>query len=481
MSFNIFKSLKNTRKDTPERSDSHPASHCSNGGSIASKSDKPMQKNSSEELVSGSNMRNNLNKEGVIKIRPRIEQAGFYGLLGHIAKKLSEGTEAHCEAILMTLMTLISISIPKYKKFVPFGANVTEHRINVLILAPTGGGKGVSDAQVDALINTAIELIPNYVSNPLYANTSSGGLSSGEGLSHHLRDSETPLNDDKRLVIVEAEFQSVLSKCNGKDSILSATIRKLFDGKSLTSMTKSDPYTCSNPHVGIVGHITQTELCKELSDSSIANGFANRFPIYCVFPKKGIPFPKVTPTECLADLGAQLNEVLLWANSSEKEMEFDDSYKELYTNVYDDLKSLGPTDSIEQKLMTRASHYATMYAMMFAIFDKTNIISSKHLTASLAWIDYWHESVQYIFNTELEALIAQENEQLADIVLTKIRELCDKSDTRTTFKTPLNHAMGKTCTGKELSHSLRILQERPKPPIKVLRGKHNKHTITLIE
>ncbi|WP_146531809.1 DUF3987 domain-containing protein [Vibrio cyclitrophicus] len=422
-------------------------------------------------------------EESIVKIRPYLPPEGRYGILSQIATALSRGTEAHFEAIVMTLMSILSISIPRDRKVTPFGAGVTEHRLNLVMLARTGEGKGLSDDQVSALIDTANKLAGNNDSCgfPLYAPITSGGLASGEGLSNHLRDTNTPEDDDKRLVMIEAEFQSVLSKCNAKDSILSATIRKLFDGKTLTSMTKSDPYTCTDPHVAIVGHITPKEFSKELSNSSVTNGFANRFPIYRLFGKEGEAFPHTTKQVVLDELAEQLNEILYWANSDNEQLEFTECYKERYKAEYKTLRSLGPNDSVEQSLMTRASHYATMYAMMFAICDKTNQVNENHLNAALAWIEYWHSSVRYTFNTEREAHVAERKEQMADIVLAAIKTLCEQGKSNQITRTPLKNYLGRAWNSKLISESLITLQERPIPAIKVTRGQHNKHTIILLE
>ncbi|MGR5502118.1 DUF3987 domain-containing protein [Vibrio sp. DNB22_10_4] len=440
-----------------------------------SKNDEEKKGNKDEN--NSSNSKSKPIDESVIKIRPKLPDKGMYGLLHRIASCLSLGTEAHYEAIFASLMSIVSISIPKSKKTMPYAASETKPRLNVLLIAKTGGGKGVSDSQTMSLIKAAeaqSEHDHNQIAPILF-----GGLASGEGIANALRDSETPELDDKRLVIIEAEFQSVLSKCNVRDSILSSTIRKLYDGESLSSLTKSDPYTCSNPHVGIIGHITPAEFCAELSNKAIANGFANRFPIYCLFKKKGVPFPKVTNKEELNFLAQELNSVLAWANSDEGQLEYSEDYKKRYEEVYEALCNLGPDDSVEQSLMARASHYATMYAMMFAIFDKSNLVTVKHLEAALAWISYWHSSVQYTFNTESAAKLAIEKEKFANLVLDKIKELCKKNNTNCIQKTPLNLALGRNSNSAMLSDALKNLQERPEPPITVTKGKHNKHVITL--
>ncbi|WP_394496288.1 hypothetical protein [Shewanella sp. ENK2] len=196
-------------------------------------------------------------------------------------------------------------------------------------------------------------------------------MSTGEGIAFELRDesidnkgNKDKGQKDKRLVIVEPEFANTLVKCNARNSILSGTIRKLFDGDQLEPLTKTDRTSCKEPHVGIVGHITPRELVLRLDDVSISNGFANRFPIFCGMAQELHPFPEVPCHEKMTELAKKLNDVLDWANEEERTLIVSNCYKELWINKYEYLKKLGAKDSIEQSLLTRAPHYTTMYAML---------------------------------------------------------------------------------------------------------------------
>jgi Protein of unknown function (DUF3987) len=126
----------------------------------------------------------------------------------------------------------------------------------------------------------------------------STGLSSGEGLIWTLRDptGQDPGAVDKRLLVVEPEFASVLKAASREISTLSPTLRSAWDGRPLAVLTRTAPARATNAHVSIIGHITQTELRRYASAIEIANGLLNRFLLLGVsrvrlLPEGGDPHP----------------------------------------------------------------------------------------------------------------------------------------------------------------------------------------------
>jgi len=428
--------------------------------------------------------------EELVVVPPKLREEGLIGLLGRIAKDLANGTEASEEFIAGYLKVRLSASIPRGYLSLPFGAFTTEPRINALFVLPSGEGKGLAERQTNPLIELAIKLLEDPVSQhselPIYSRVYNGGLSTGEGIAYELRDdSVSPKGEvqegvkDKRLCVVEPEFASVFSKCNMSTSILSGTIRKLFDGDSLEPMTKSERTSCKKPHVHIVGHITPTELLAKLDSVSISNGFANRFPIFSGIQQVHQPIPEVIDKCLLEGYANELNDVLSWCHEEARSLTMSDCYKELWIEKYSDLKQIGAKGSIEQSLMARAPHYAVIYAILFAAFDKSQTVTSQHLRSSLAWIDYWHESVRYIFNTEADAHRAAQRDAQAYTVLSTIKRLIAENDGQPITRTPLKTALGKKFTSKQLTEVLKFLQELPKAPIVVSKHKHNKQVIAL--
>jgi hypothetical protein len=66
---------------------------------------------------------------------------------------------------------------------------------------------------------------------------------------------------------------------------------------------------------------------------------------------------------------------------------------ELYPQITRDL------DGKAGSLMARSEVYARMLAMVFCLMDRRSEIEPCDLRAALAWVEYWHQSITYIFLT----------------------------------------------------------------------------------
>ncbi|MEZ8159104.1 DUF3987 domain-containing protein, partial [Vibrio splendidus] len=432
-----------------------------------------------------------LNTNEIVSVPPKLRSEGLRGVLGELAYDLADGTEASIEFIASYIKLRIASSIPRGYFTMPYGAFTTEIRINAIYTLYSGGGKGLAEKQSNALFKIANELLGNdqiseHSGLPLHSRVHTGGLSTGEGIAYELRDEavtekgEVQLGiEDKRLCVIESEFVNLLSMCHRSGSILSGTIRKLFDGDSIEPMTKTSRTCCKDPHVHIGAHITPDELLAKLDSVSISNGFANRFPIFSGIQPVYQPIPKVIDNNLLIEHGKKINSILAWCHKDRKAVTMSECYEQLWNDKYSDLKQIGARGSIEQSLMSRAPHYASMYAMLFAAMDKTTIVTSQHLISALAWIDYWHESVRYIFNTEAAAYKAEQQNLKAIEVLNTIKDLISDNNGQPITRTPLKQALGKKYTSKQLTEILKFLQELPKAPIEVTKHQHNKQVISL--
>ena len=90
-------------------------------------------------------------------------------------------------------------------------------------------------------------------------------------------DGHDPGTPDKRLLVVEPEFASLLkahpanSRHCHRPFALRGTVRPL------AVLTRTAPARATDAHVAIIGHITDTELRRYASAIEIANGLLNRF------------------------------------------------------------------------------------------------------------------------------------------------------------------------------------------------------------
>src|SRR4030095_1800802 len=171
-----------------------------------------------------------------------------------------------------------------------FVAEADRHFTNLfvaIVRPPSKGGKGSSWAQIRRLFEA--------IDGDWATDHVSSGLSSGEGLIHAVRDPisqriktkdkgkprfEDTVTDpgvsDKRLLVVEPEFASVLRALGRDGNTLSGTIRQAWDTGKLGTLVKNAPAKATGAHISIIAHITRGETQRYLTRTETGNGFANR-------------------------------------------------------------------------------------------------------------------------------------------------------------------------------------------------------------
>jgi Bifunctional DNA primase/polymerase, N-terminal/Primase C terminal 1 (PriCT-1) len=219
---------------------------------------------------------------------PPIDSCAYCGLAGEIVQAIGPHTERDPAALLVQILVAFGVLVGRTAYYPVEG---DRHYSNLYLLLNGGtskGRKGTSWGRVHSIFGRVPQW-PRVVS----------GLSSGEGLKWQVRDPGTKtvkgeeVTDegvhDKRLLVLEPEFGSVLRVVARKGNTLSATVRSGWDTGYLSALTKHDHITATGTHISIIGHITVDELRAELTQTDTANGFANRFLFLCVRRSKCLP------------------------------------------------------------------------------------------------------------------------------------------------------------------------------------------------
>ena len=118
---------------------------------------------------------------------------------------------------------------------------------------------------------------------------------------------------DRRLLVVQPEFASVLRIMQRDGNTLSPLLRQAWDGGTLRTLTKNDPLKASGAHITVIGHITKDELLRYLGDTEMFNGFANRLSFACVRRSQFLPEGGSVPQAELNSLIERLHSVMTWA------------------------------------------------------------------------------------------------------------------------------------------------------------------------
>lgn len=332
----------------------------------------------------------------------------LYGVAGDIVRVIEPHSEADPVALLVQLLVAFGNAVGRRAHF---RVEADRHYTNlfaVLIGQTSKGRKGTSLGQARNLLQ--------QVDADWDGNCVQSGLSSGEGLIFAVRDAVYRLGrqsrkgtinsndgnialadagvEDKRLLVVEPEFAQCLKVMSREGNILSTVIRQAWDSGELRTLTKNSPTKATGAHISLIGHVTEDELRRYLSETEQANGFGNRFLWVCSRRSKFLPEGGQVPEVELAPLVKRLGLAVEFAHG-QREMERSDQAKELWRSNY---KSLSEGKSgLLGALCGRGEAQVTRLSMIYALLDRSGTVKCKHLQAALALWDYVEESVRHTF------------------------------------------------------------------------------------
>jgi Protein of unknown function (DUF3987) len=200
---------------------------------------------------------------------------------------------------------------------------------------------------------------------------------------------------DKRLLLDEREFFGALAVLKREGSILSRVIRDAWDcAELLRTLTKHSPTRATRALISIVGHITVEELRQALDQTSMANGYANRFLFACVKRSKLLPHGGETAEETIGILGARTVEALAAARAIDR-VTMTEAARRHWIDVYAALAQSAP--GLLGAITDRAEAQTTRLALVYALLDRACQIDIPHIEAALALWRYCEASARFIF------------------------------------------------------------------------------------
>jgi hypothetical protein len=353
---------------------------------------------------------------------PVLDDAALYGLSGDVVRAIEPSTEADPVAILGQFHVYFGNVIGRSPYF---EVEATEHHTNLfanLVGQTAKGRKGTSESWVRRLFKA--------VDRDWSAGRIQNGLSSGEGLIWAVRDPIEKIEpvkdkgvikgyqqvvvdpgiDDKRLLVQESEFASILKVTRRDGNTLSTVVRDAWDSGVLRAMTKNTPARATGAHISIAGHITKEELLRCMNDVEGFNGFANRFLWLCV--KRSKLLPEGGQPVDLAPYVERLSGAVKFATTAGR-MARDEGATRLWAKVYEELAT--PHDGLFGAVTSRAEAQVLRLSMLYALLDASVVIRSEHLRAAKALWRYAEDSARYIFG-------GSTGDPLADKVLSIVRD-----------------------------------------------------------
>jgi hypothetical protein len=375
-----------------------------------------------------------------------LGEAAYYGLAGDIVKTIDPHTEADPVAILCQTLVAFGSVIGRRAHFV---AEADRHYTNsniVLVGNTSKGRKGTSIGQVRRLMMTTDE---DWAGRCI-----SGGMSSGEGLIWAVRDEiekydskkgENVIVDegvtDKRLLVIESEFASVLKVASREGNTLSAVIRQAWDDGNLSSMTKNSPARATGAHISAIGHITKDELRRYLEATETANGFANRFLWLCVRRSKLLPEGGELDKVDFGPIQRRLATAIKHGSEVDV-MKRDEAARALWIEKYGELSEGKP--GMFGAVTGRAEAQVMRLACLYALLDCSATIRRPHLEAALELWRYAEDSARFIFGDAM-------GDPTADAILGALREAGEVGMTRTQISEVLKRHATRAAIGTALT------------------------------
>jgi hypothetical protein len=346
---------------------------------------------------------------------PKLSDAVFFGLAGELVKVIAPHTESDNAALLVQFLSGFGNLIGRGAHF-RVGADAHYTKLNAVVVGATAAGrKGLSWGEVQRVLVRVDESFKCCIH---------GGLSSGEGLIHTVRDAQfkkTPVREkgrivdyqdemydegtsEKRAFVVESEFARVLKVSQREGNTLSQVIRDAWDKDFLQIKTKQ-AVAASNAHITIIGHITKEELLRTLADSDLTNGFANRFVWVCSRRSKYLPSGGNLSDLDINVLVTKIRRAVEFAKTAgeiKRDAEADALWCEVYRKLSDGHAGLLGS------VTSRATAQVLRIACLYSLLDCSKVIRLDHLTAALALWRYCEDSARYIFGAQTGNKIADE-------------------------------------------------------------------------
>lgn len=385
---------------------------------------------------------------------PELNPAALYGLPGDVVREIAPHSEADPAAILGQFLTAAGNALGRQAHYLVEGDRHPPNLFTVLVGESGKGRKGTSWGRVRQVMAVADA---TWTDQRIVS-----GLASGEGVIWAVRDAIVgtekqgrgaeaqrievevdPGIRDKRLMVVEPEYERALSVMRRDGNTLSAVVREAWDRGTLSSLTKNSPARATGAHVSIVGHITTDELRASLDRVSMANGSANRVLWLMVRRARVLPFGGNINPQIIQDLGERTAAALA-AVANITRVDMNEEAKEIWRGVYEDL-SAGRAGLLGA-ITNRAEAQVIRIALIYALLDGAGEIAPPHLLAALALWEYAEASAEYIWRDTV-------GDPLADEILRLLRSAGAAGKTRNEI---LNH-FGRNRTADELGAALERL------------------------
>ena len=369
-----------------------------------------------------------------------LREEAYQGLVGTWVRMVEPHTEADPAALIIQMLVAFGNMIGRNPHYLVEADRHNTNLFAVIVGQTAKGRKGTSLGHVKEMLKAIDE---QWCETRMM-----GGLSSGEGLIWSVRDEireSVPIRDrsqlirheeqvtdsgvqDKRLLVTESEFASVLQRAERETNTLSAIIRQSWDSGSLRVLTKKQSASTTDAHISIIAHITGDELRRLLNSTEAANGFANRFLWVCAKRSRCLPDGGTLDQVDFSELTQQLRDAARFARDVGR-MERDVRAKAIWYKVYPVLSEGKP--GLLGSVTSRAEPQVLRLACIYALLDSSATVREEHLIAALEIWRYCEDSARFIFG---DALGDATGDEIIRVLRQRPQQGMTRNDIRDHFK-----------------------------------------------
>jgi hypothetical protein len=388
-----------------------------------------------------------------------MQEPAFYGLAGEFVRLIAPETEADPAALLLTLLVGLGCMLgrrPYYQ------VEDSRHGMNLFTVIVGETSKARKGTATDRALKLLARIDPVFTASRV-----SSGLSSGEGLIEAVRDpreEDVPVKGkeggpvqferqrvdngeaDKRFLVVESEFGSVLQQTGREGNILSAVLRDCWDGRPLRILARTNKDRCEAPHISLIGNVTTEELKRLLTTNDRANGFGNRILWVCSRRSKFLALGGGALDEARYEALVRRMQAAMKAAGAIDRVTFAEETIPTWEKLYAVLGEGAP--GLFGSMTARAEAQVVRLATLYALLDGSARIRLQHLEAAQEVWGYCEESVRYIFGDVL-------GDETADGILKAL----GKAPQGLT-QTELNRSFGSHKSASEMARALKLLQAK---------------------
>jgi hypothetical protein len=343
---------------------------------------------------------------------PTLDRTAMYGIIGDIVRAVEPHTEADPAGILFTLFAQCGSLIgPLPYCKVDIASQLRLNMFCMLVGKTSKARKGT--------VGELVKYILRGIDDEWSTTRQLSGLSTGEGVIHAARDEEKKWNKDaqdfeiidpgikdKRLMVTESEFARPLMAMERSGNTLSPILRDAWDCATLRTSTRSNGQIATNPFISLVAHITEAELSRRMTQTELANGFANRFMFCSVRRSKLLPRGGGDINEeALAALNVRLKEAIAYAKRLGR-IRLNTAAEQMWEQIYPKVSSDRP--GLLGSVLARAEAHVMKLTSLFTALDMTGTADVPHLEAGLAAWGYSEGSCKYIFGSASGDAVADE-------------------------------------------------------------------------